>query len=682
MLKIRMTLLMLFCFGLGAILLSRAAFIQIFPNVRLEQMAKRQFQSKVLIKPRRGTILDRNGEPLAINLEAKSLAVNPQKIENKRTISRLLSKALDIPSSKIYQKLHEKKEFIWIKRHLSENEMIRLKRWHIIDEDEDLPTGMWLVKESKRVYPHNELASHVLGDVNIDTEGTEGVELWMNEKMRGKVISVAAIKDALGRPAFIDASAAKDAQEGKDGEPVTLTLDASLQFSVEEELRNSIRKTGAKAGTVIVMNAVSGEILALANQPTFDPNEKNVSADRRRNRALTDGYEPGSTMKPILLASALTRGMKLNDLIWGERGNFYVQGKKISEAEAHEQFEWLNLKKIIQVSSNVGAAKLALKVGAENYFNFLKNYKFGIKTGTEFPGEIAGKIPLRKNWTPLTLANIGFGQGLLVTPLQMIRAYATFINGGWLVQPTLVKDWSPNTPKEPTKRVLSQKAADQVIEAMETVTQEGGTGIKAALPGYRVAGKTGTAQKVDPTIGTYSKTKYIASFVGFPTHIDQKFVIFTELDEPHGVYYASETAAPLFREVLNAVINRFSIPPTEEIPKPKAEPSLKASQLAHSNVSKSDVITDTVSLHQAKPDLIKPFSAKAELSWYGRNPNGKMIWKMPSLNGLTPREAVQLLQGHPFQLQIHGTGIVRTQSPEEGKLITDGESVRLNLAEP
>jgi cell division protein FtsI (penicillin-binding protein 3) len=662
--KREITWLMVGCLGLALALLGRAAWVQLLANPRLEQMSRHQFQSKVLVQPRRGAILDRNGEPLAVNLETSSLAANPLKIQNnRRVLARLLAKATDIPYAKLYQRLGEQKEFVWIKRHLSDAELGKLKNFHLIDGDGDLTNGLWMVKESKRMYPHGELASHVLGDVNIDSDGVEGEELYMNDRLRGKVAAVAAIKDALGRPSFIDAVAAR---RMKEGEPVTLTLDASLQFSVEEDLKNAIQKTGSKSGTVIVMNAVNGEILAMANAPTFNPGENGVPLERRRNRGVTDGYEPGSIMKPVLAASALSHGWKLTDQVWGEEGKFHFQGKIISEAEAKDKFKWISLKKIIQVSSNIGAAKVALKLGAEKYQSTLRAYGFGSKTAVDFPGEIAGRIPGKKEWTPLTLANTAFGQGLLVTPIQMARAYATFLNGGWLVQPRLLKTLPDGAKPEPPHRVLSDKVAQDVLAALESVTEEGGTGTKARLDGYRVAGKTGTAQMVDPETGHYSRSKHIASFIGFALDVNPKIVILTELEEPKGIYFGGETAAPLFHEILNAVTNRFGIAPT--VTTLAAAPT-KAQKIA-----------------KAKADMIKLTQAMAvpvatSLESAGANPEGTLLWKMPSLKGLSAREALRVLQGHPFKLAVQGSGVIIHQMPEEGKLIGDGELVRLSLGE-
>jgi len=654
-----MVLVLLFA---GAVSL-RAAYIQLWTNPRLEQMSRKQFQSKVLVRPRRGTIQDRNGEPLAVNIEVNSLAANPLKIENRQTMVRLLAKATDIPASKIIGRLKEKKEFVWIKRHLNEEEMTRLKKWRLVDADGDLAQGLWLVKESQRVYPHSELAGQTLGDVNVDSAGTEGVELWQEEKMSGAVVSVSAIKDALGRPSFIDAVAAKHI---KDGEPVELTLDASLQFAVEQALKDSITKTSAKAGSVMVMNAVNGEILALANQPSFNPNEKEGSLERRRNRAITDGYEPGSTLKAVLIASALSHGWKLADQVNGEHGSFKVQGKKISEAEAKDKFDWISLRKIIQFSSNVGAAKVALKLGADSYYRTLKDFGFGAKTGIGFPGEISGRIPPRKDWQPLSLANIGFGQGILVTPIQMARAYATFLNGGYLVTPKLIKD---QTSSEPPKRVISEKVAADVMNALSSVTEDNGTGVNARLAGYDVAGKTGTAQVVDPDTGAYSRSRHNASFIGFATGVDPKLVIYAVLNEPKGVYFAAQTAAPLFHDVLSAVVNRFSIPAHDLAP---AVPLAKSDQIRLSQAAPQRALVS-----ETAPPIEQP-----TLLWQGATGKGAMIWKMPNLHGLTIPESIHVLQGHHFNLDVHGDGIVQSQQPEEGKDLTEGEVIHLGLGDP
>lgn len=672
-LKTRLTLLMLGVMGISAAVVIRAAYIQVPGNPRLEAMARRQFQSHALVRPRRGSILDRNGEPLAINKETNSLAANPTKVRNKRALARVLGRAVDIPFSRLFQKLSEKREFVWIKRHLSDNELRRFKKGRIMDSDGDLVDGLWLVKESERIYPHGKMASHILGDVNVDSEGLEGVELWKNETMRGKVVSVSAVKDALGRPTFIDAVAAKNVQ---DGDSIGLTIDASLQFEVEQELANAVHKTGSRSGSVIVMNADNGEILAMANEPSFNPNEKGAPADRRRNRAVTDGYEPGSTLKAVLAASVLSNGGKLTDEVWGERGSFLVQGHKISEAEAKEKFEWVNLKKMMQVSSNVAAAKFALKLGPDRYLKTLHAFGIGTKTGLGFPGEISGKMPAKKDWGALGLANIGFGQGVLVTPLQMTRAYAVILNGGWSVQPTLFKTNPEALKSQERTRVISEKVSSDVIETLSAVTGEGGTGKKAVLEGYQVAGKTGTAQMVDPTTGKYSREKYVASFIGFPLEVEPKIVVFASLSEPRGSYYASETAAPLFREVLSSVANRCNLPILPASEKVLAE---HLSDPYRAKDKASAKMKDSLKITQAAAEAVP-----VDLTL--RHPTGdaksQSRWIVPSLKGLSPREVIGVLKGHHLRLEMVGSGAVSTQIPDAGKTVAEGGLIRLLLSEP
>lgn len=657
--ELRAAAIFFLCLALAGAVISRAVWIQLVRAPRLEALAKRQFQSRLLVRPRRGMIVDRNGEPLAINTDMRSLAANPSKIHDRRTLARLLSKALDMPYARLVDRLGENREFTWIRRHLSEADMGRLRKWGIVMASGDLVDGLWMVRESRRAYPHGELAAHVMGDVNVDSEGLEGVELWANGALQGKVVSMSAIKDRMGRPAFIDARAAREA---KDGDTVALTLDASLQYAVEQELKHSVQKTGSRAGTVIVMNASSGEVLALANEPSFNPNDKTAPAARRRNRALTDGFEPGSTLKGVLLASALGKGMKLTDQVHGERGSFLVQGKRISEAETHEKFEWISLMRIIQVSSNVGAAKLALKVGADSYLATLKGFGFGERTGSGFPGEIPGRLPERAQWQPLTLANIGFGQGVLVTPMQVIRAYAAFANGGLLVRPRFLRAEPTDAPP---RRVLSAQVAQSVVEALKGVTADEGTGHKARVEGYEIAGKTGTSQVVDGATGRYSRTRYVSSFVGFASGIEPKIVTFVALDEPKGSYYGGDIAAPLFRNVMGSVASRFSLPSAPTPPK-LAKPA-------------GPVLQDRLQRSMAKVTDPPP---EERLEWNGVSPRGELTWKMPSLRGLTPREAIRLLKGRKFELEIRGKGLVHGQVPEAGKAIAEGNVIRLQLAEP
>jgi cell division protein FtsI (penicillin-binding protein 3) len=651
---------MIFALTIATGVAGRAAYIQIIGDHRLADLAKKQFQSKVLVQARRGVIVDRNGEPLAVNNEVASLAANPKKIQNRRVLARLLAKALGVPVAQITEKLKEsKRDFVWIKRHIPDEQIEGFKKWGITEASGQLVPGLWLVKENFRRYPHGELAAQTIGTVNLDNDGTEGIELWQNSRLEGKVVSMKAIRDALGRPTLYDASAVADA---KDGESIQLTIDASLQFSVEEALKNAMEKTHARAGSVIVMDAIHGDLLATATAPGFDPNLRNGSPESKRNRVLVDGYEPGSTMKPILLATALANGAKITDQMFGENGSIKIQGRRISESETREKFAWISLKKMIQVSSNVVAAKLAIKLGQEKFMAGLRNFGFGARTGVGFPGELAGWLPnSKKPWQPLTLATVGFGQGIMVTPMQMVRSYASFLNGGYLVEPRLLKNPAPGSEPPAPRRAMTPEVAANVIEAMKAVVDPEGPGKKAALEGYVVAGKTGTAQTVDPHTKRYSTSRYISSFVGFPVGVEPKIVILTLLDDPRGVYYASETAAPLFHDVLNAVVTRFGIPMNMPI---LATPSKSKSLAAK---------TTSVTLTQSHPVL----PSKLELQ--GSAPDGKLVFKMPELRGMTIREALSTLQGYTFQIDVAGSGWLKTQVPEPGTKVSESDRIRLRF---
>lgn len=673
--KARLTFLTLTCFIFAGAVLTRAALIQIKGDARLEEMGRRQFHSKVLLRPRRGLVLDRNGEPFAVNIETRSLAANPSKFKDKKALVGPLAKSLGLPVSKLKEKFKENasKEFIWIRRHLSEEAFGQFKKFGLVGNNGELVDGLWLVRESQRVYPHAELASQILGSVNIDAEGVEGVEFWQNERLRGKVISMNAVRDALGRPAFIDTVAAKHI---KEGEPITLTLDASLQFSVEQELREAVSKSRAQSGSVIVMNAENGEILAMASDPTFNPNQRGAPLSARRSKAITDGYEPGSTVKPLLMAAALSSGWQSTDRIHGGGGQLMVQGRLITEAETHEKFEWISLSQAIIVSSNIVAAKVAMKLGSERVTQVLKLLGFGSKPQTGFPGEIGGWVPPAKGMQPLSLANIGFGQGLFVSPLQVARAYAALANGGWLVRPKLIKDPYVATPEDAPRRLFSKAVVDRVLDAMVGVTEdEHGTGKKARLDGYRVAGKTGTSQTVDPKTKKYSRTHYIASFVGFAVDVQPKLVIYTQINGPQGSYYAAETAAPLFQKVLRVATNRFGMP---------MNPKFVLASSAPSSVSTSATaapIAQAVLNEERGKDQIQTSSAASHPVWEDLNQDGKVSWRLPDFRGLSAREVVQSIKDRDFNLAFHGFGVVKSQNPSPGSIVHPGEKVEVLLSE-
>jgi cell division protein FtsI (penicillin-binding protein 3) len=646
-------------FGLiSAGMLVRSTWLQILHDPKLAQLARRQFESKILMKPRRGLILDRTGEPLAINLETSSLAGSPAKILKSRATLHLLAHALGTNPQALKKRLDPKKSFAWFERHVRDERMEQFRKLGIIRPSGEMPEGIWIVKEMKRVYPHGEIATSLIGSVNIDTEGLEGVELWKNPQLRGKSASVEAFKDALGRPTLIDSN---PQTKMIDGESVQLSIDSSLQYSVEEALNGALEKTRADSGLVVVMDSVNGEILALAQAPA----RRGV----KKVTAITDGYEPGSTMKPLMLANALNKGVvRIQDQMFGHYGKFTIQKRTISEAEAHEKFGMITMKKMIEVSSNIVAAQLALRLGSERAIQGLRELGFGSRTGIGMPGEIAGWVPAsNKKLQPLTLATIGFGQSIMVTPMQMLRAYAALSNGGYLVEPTLVK----RGEKENSKRVPVLKAAAvrDTTDALLLVTEgEKGTGGLARVEGYRIAGKTGTAQTVDPRTRKYSTSRHIASFIGYPVGVKQPITILTLLDNPRGIYYAGQTAAPLYSTVLKQVVARFSIPTTEKLRDPLVIASPSPAQV------KPQEGADSIKVAQSSAEII-------EQSIESTKEVNLDYPVMPSVIGLTPQEAIRSLRPFLPKVQIHGFGLIRKQTPESGTLISKGLDVTLHLEE-
>lgn len=608
--------------------------------------------------PQRGPIQDRNGEPLAVNVEVPSLAANPKKWKPKTSYLRALSRRLGVPYATLKERLDSDRSFVWLKRHLSDAQVAFLK---------EPPEGLWLVKESRRVYPNGTLASQVLGQANIDLEGIEGMELKFDSRLRGESRVVESIRDGLMRPAFLESAMPESGAASSQTRALQLTLDSGLQFEVEKLLHAAQDATGAESGSVLVMDASTGEILVMAGVPSFDPNRKQASPALRRNRIVTDGFEPGSTMKPFLVLSALQAGKSLQSRVWGGMGKIRVQGHWISEAKEDERFGWLTLEKLLQVSSNVGSAALALDLGAPRLMNFLEQMGFGSKSGIEFPGEISGWLPQRKQLPLHTLASMGFGQGMLATRLQVARAYAAILNGGWLVRPTLLKD--PEFQKAfPPVRVFPAEHAVLLQKALAKVTQEGGTGLSAQVEGYRIAGKTGTAQMIDPRTRTYSQKDYIASFAGFALDLEPKLVVLTVLDKPKGSYYSASTAAPLFKSVFQAIASRLNPQMRTHVAK------------VHKDHFNSSVAMRSLKRFLQEEDSLTDLGRRAFDPIESQSSDDR-VWVMPSLKGLSPRELARSLKGHSFDLEVRGFGTVARQFPEVGRHVSDGDKIVVHLVQ-
>ena len=540
--------------GLGSIA-AKLFTIQIQHGRRLTERAARQYQRLVPLVSRRGTIFDRAGRELAVSLRVSSVFAQPTAIANPRETARALAPILGQPARELQARLSADKTFVWLQRQLEPRQAEAISDLGL--------KGIGLVPESRRYYPRQDLASHVLGMVGLDDRGLEGVEHLYDDLLGGKPQFVSAQQDALGRLVF----------RQEEPEPKTpifdlyLTIDEVLQYVTERELARAVERSGAKAGTAVILDPVSGEILALANQPTFDPNHyKAASSAAKRNRAAADYVEPGSVFKVILAAGAIEEGVvSPTDLVYGENGSIEVSGVTIRD---HGKYGWLTVREVLAQSSNVGAIKLGQKLGKSLYYHYMSAFGFGNLTGVDLPGETPGLIRRPKGWSALSLPVLSLGQEVSVTAIQFATAFAAVANGGSLLRPHVVRSLrtqdgavARNVEPAVVRRVISEPTARTLLEMLTSVVEEG-TGKEAAVPGYTVAGKTGTAQKVDPATGRYSHRKIVASFVGAIPAEAPRLVILVMIDEPETLRWGGSIAAPTFREIARDAVKYLKVPPS------------------------------------------------------------------------------------------------------------------------
>ena len=540
--------------GLGGIA-AKLFTIQIHHGRRLTEQAERQYQRLVPLVSRRGTVFDRAGRELAVSLRVSSAFAQPSAITNPRDTARALAPILGQPAKELQARLSTDKTFVWLQRQLEPRQAEAIGDLGL--------KGIGLVPESRRYYPRQDLAAHVLGMVGLDERGLEGVEHLYDEVLGGKPQLVSAQQDALGRLVFRQ-------EEPEPKMPifdVHLTIDEVLQYITERELARAVERSGAKAGTAVILDPGTGEILALANQPTFDPNHyKRASSAAKRNRAATDYVEPGSIFKVILAAGALEEGIVApTDLVYGENGSIEVSGVTIRD---HGKYGWLTIRQVLAQSSNVGAIKLGQKLGKSLYYHYMSAFGFGSLTGVDLPGETPGLIRRPKGWSALSLPVLSLGQEVSVTAVQFAAAFGAVANGGSLLRPHVVRslrtqDGGITRNVEPVvvRRVISEQTSRTLLEMLTSVVEEG-TGKEAAVPGYSVAGKTGTAQKVEPATGRYSHRKIVASFVGAIPAEAPRLVILVMIDEPETMRWGGSIAAPTFREIARDAVKYLKVPPS------------------------------------------------------------------------------------------------------------------------
>jgi cell division protein FtsI (penicillin-binding protein 3) len=537
----------------------RLVNLQVLQAAELTVKADRQHQKNVTLEGARGTIYDRNSKVLAMNMEVPSVFGVPASLGNPGLTARNLSPILHVKATELEKRLKQEKHFVWLARKLEPEQGRRLERLSL--------DGVGVVMEGRRFYPKGPLLSHVLGFAGMDDRGLEGVELRYEQYLRGEKRVVVLQRDALGRAVFPKGLNEEGAVAGHS---LTLTVDEVIQYIAEKELDEAVSRSNAKSGTIIVMNPNTGAVLAMAVSPRFDPNTVAALApDRWRNRALTDTYEPGSTMKTVIAAAALEeKVMTPGSMIYGENGQLSIANTVIHD---HERSGWMTFAQMIQKSSNIGAAKVGMALGEWRVFDYLKEFGFGDKTGIDLPGETGGLLRGPRQWGKRSLASISMGQEIGVTPLQMVTAVSAIANGGVLMKPYVVSEVRnakgqlvAQTAPQAKRRIISADTARTLTTLLEGVVTSG-TGGKAAIPGYRVAGKTGTAQKVDPRTGAYSSTLLVGSFLGYVPAEEPRLAMIVVIDEPRGEGWGGVVAAPVFRRVGEHVLNYLGVAVDEPV---------------------------------------------------------------------------------------------------------------------
>jgi len=568
--------------GLCAIV-AKAFHLQVIKHSFWVNRANACLNTKFTVPAYRGTIYDKQGRVLSYSVPQRSLYGFGGQIGDPARTAVLLGRILDEPAPAIEKKLTSSNHFVWIKRQLTDQQAIEIEKLKI--------PGLNLADEYKRFYPYRQVGGQIVGFVNIDGVGIEGIEKSFDDVLQGKPIPVCQVRDGGRKPLWLNASAPPDPAESCG---VRLTLDTFIQYIAENELEKTVQKYRARSAEVVVMAAETREVLAMASWPFFDPNiipEKKDSKDEiGRDHAISDAFEPGSTFKVFLMSAALDQNMvRINDRINCEGGKCMLAGHLINDVHGHG---WLTVQEVIKYSSNIGAAKIALHLGSEKYSRYIHDFGFGSLTGIDLPGEFKGLVRPQKRWRPIDLAVTGFGQSIGVTPLQLTNAIAVIACGGEYGTPIIagnVLDGQGRSIREiqstRTRRVISRKTADQVRAMMELVTEEGGTAAHVAPEGYTAAGKTGTAQVMDKATRHYASDKYTSIFTGYVPADHPKLIISVVVHEPQGAIYGGVVAAPAFREIAAKALPYLGVMPS--VPNPAPSPNIRAADAASADVKRA-----------------------------------------------------------------------------------------------
>lgn len=634
-------------FGL---LICRAVSFHMRDNTELEKVALRQYRTAVHQSTRRGKILDTAGRELAIDVTVDSVYASPREIDGAVNVSMRLSKLLKINSGKLLEKLSTGRKFVWVKRRVSEREAKAVKELDM--------RGVYLMRESSRLYPGETLASQILGAVGFDSEPLGGIELHYNDMIAASKMVGDVSRDARGHLYLAAANASEDLKLAN----VELTIDRTLQYIAEKELSGAVDRARAVGGSAVVVDVKTGAILAMANVPTFNPNDyERFGASTWRNRAVSDSYEPGSTFKAIIIASALDGGFVTpEDIFDCENGSMRIGVKTVKDAHPHGK---LSVADIVKVSSNIGAYKIEKRMGPERTYKAIRSFGFGKATGIDLPGEASGILSPEHKWSELQFATIAFGQGVAATPLQMTVAFAAIANGGIRMRPYIVKQIAGENGEilmssEPqiADRPIGEATSKKMIELLSRVAQKGGTGTMAASREYQVAGKTGTAQKANPRTGGYAQGKYYSSFVGFAPADAPRIAVFVGIDEPRGAYYGGQIAAPVFSRITDATLHYLKVPGT----------LVAGSEYDDREAIKTDEEDMAYVAADDEPKAIV------------QNEGGS--WVLPNLSGMTMRGVLEAAKGSNIAWRFFGSGIAVRQSPEPGAEVKPGAECEVEFS--
>jgi cell division protein FtsI (penicillin-binding protein 3) len=655
---------------------ARLVYLQTAEHSWLKERARVQQQDALETSPLRGLVLDRQGRELARSINAESIFVVPGEIQDVKEAAAKLAPLVEVEQGELAARLQQaqaaKRKFAWVARKLSDESAAAVKALGL--------KGVYSYKESKRYYPNGSLAAHVLGFVGLDEVGLGGIEQFYNERIQGEAGKVFVEMDARGQPySSLEVGA-------RPGQTVVLTIDQMVQYRTEQALLKAVSNAHAKSGTAIVLDPRTGEILAMANAPTFDPNDvRSSSAQARTNQALQNIYEPGSTFKIVAYSAAIEKGLvKPTDHIDCQMGSIMVAGRLVHD---HHPFGNLTIADALAKSSNVAAIKLGLRVGDAQMYEYMKRFGFGSKTEVELPGETSGLVRAVERWQPSSIGSIAMGQEVGVTPVQMAAAFGALANDGLRISPHLVReiratDGSLVYRAEPEQhRVVGAETAQQLRHMLEGVTLNG-TAKKAQLDGYTAAGKTGTAQKIDPKTRAYSKTKYIGSFVGFAPVENPSVVIIVVIDEPVGSYHGGDVAAPVFREIAEQILPELNVAPDSEL---KSAPAAGLLAQGKAAIETAERVRAEQEHERAEQLATLPQVAHAEDERTPDRPElvyttaTRRAVLMPDLRGRSVRDAARVCAQLGLQLEASGEGRAVRQSPLAGREVDAGQVVHIEF---